>query len=180
MSTNRVDTVWHGLMVGLVGYVTIALSVSLGDLLLGRSVFHTVSLLGGWMFHDLRDPASLQIWPGVVFAYNGLHFVTFLCFGLLASWLASMSERGPLYWYAGLVMFLFVFIHMVATVLLMTEPLRREIPLALLLVPSLLAVVAMSIYLWRTHPQLRREMSVWVDEDDTPATHPQPHHPPLS
>lgn len=173
--TNRVDSIWHGLMVGLIGYVTIAIAVSLGDLLMGRSFFYTVSLLGEWMFYDLRDPAQLRIWPGPVFAYNGLHLLTFLGFGMLSSWLATMSERGPLYWYAGLVMFLFVFIHMFAAVLLMTEPLRREIPFALVLVPSLLSVAAMSWYLLRTHPQLEHEMADWVDEDDAPGTTPQPH-----
>lgn len=175
MSTSRVDSLWHGLMVGLIGYVTIAASVSLGDLLLGRSFFYTVSLLGEWLFYDLRDPADLRVWPGAVFAYNGLHLITFLGFGLVASWLATMSEKGPLYWYAGLVMFLFVFVHMFASVLLMTEPLRREIPFALVLIPSLLSVGAMSLYLWRTHPRLQLEMTEWVDEDDSPDTHPQPH-----
>ena len=174
MSTNRVDSVWHGLMVGLVGYATIAIAVSLGDLMLGRSLFYTVSLLGEWLFYDLRNPSDVRVWPGAVFAYNGLHLLTFLAFGMAASWLATMSERGPLYWYAGLVLFLFVFVHMYASVLFMTEPLRREIPLLLLTIPSLLAVVAMSAYLLRTHPQLRREMSEWVDEDDVPAT-PAPH-----
>ncbi len=172
MSTNRVDTVWHGLMVGLVGYLTIAFSVSAGDLLRGRNFFYTVSLLGQWMFYGLTDPSELRIWPGVVFAYNGLHLVTFLVFGLLASWLASLAERGPLYWYGSLVMFLFVFVHMFASVLLMTESLRQAISMWQIVIPSILAVAAMSAYLLRTHPQLRHDMDAWTDPDDEVATHP--------
>jgi hypothetical protein len=166
MATNRKDTIWHGLMVGLIGYATIAISVSVGDLLQGRSPFFTVALFGEWLFYGLVDPAKVHVWPGPVFAYNGLHFVTFLGFGLLASWLASMSERGPLYWYAGLVVYLFVFVHLFAAVLLMTEPLRTAIPTLQILLPSLAAVVLMSMYLLRVHPQMRREMNEWVDEDD--------------
>lgn len=163
---DRTENVWQGLMVGLIGYVTIALSVSIGDVLQGRSFFYTVSLFGGWLFYDLKDAADVRIWPGAVIAYNGLHLVTMLAFGLLASWLASVSERGALYWYAGLVMFLFVFVHLLSAVLFMSEPLRVAVPMSQILVPSLLAVVLMSVYLLRMHPLLRREMDEWVDEDD--------------
>lgn len=172
MSTSRVDTIWHGLVVGFIGFGTIALSVSAGDLLQGRNFFYTVALLGQWMFYGLTDPSELRIWPGVVFAYNGLHFVTFLVFGLLSSWLASLAERGPLYWYGSLVMFLFVFVHMFGTVLLMTEPLREAISLWQVAIPSTLAVGAMSAYLLRTHPQLRHDMLEWTDPDDEIETEP--------
>jgi hypothetical protein len=166
MRTDRTETIWRGLMVGLIGYVVIALSVSIGDVIQGRSFFYTVSLFGEWLFYDLKDPADVRVWPGAVFAYNGLHFVTMLAFGLLASWLASVSERGALYWYAGLVMFLFVFVHLFSAVLLMSAPLRAVVSLSQIVVPSLLAVVLMSAYLLRVHPQLRREMDEWVDEED--------------
>ena len=172
MSTNRVDTVGHGLVVGLVGYATIALAVSAGDLLQGRNFFYTVALLGQWMFYGLTDPSELRIWPGTVLAYNGLHLVTFIMFGLLASWLASLAERGPLYWYGSLVMFLFIFVHMFATVLLMTEPLRHAIPMWQIILPSALAVAAMGGYLLWTHAQLRHDMDAWTDPDDEVQTVP--------
>jgi hypothetical protein len=166
MRTDRAQTIWQGLMAGLVGYVAIALSVSVGDVIQGRSFFYTVSLLGEWLFYGLTDPADVRVWPGAVFAYNGVHFVTLLAFGLLSSWLASVSERGALYWYAGLVMFLFVFVHLMSAVLFMTEPLRATIPMWQILVPSVVSVLLMSLYLLRMHPQLRHEMEDWVDEDD--------------
>lgn len=172
MRTNRADIIWHGLIGGLVGYATIALTVSAGDLLQGRNFFYTVALLGQWMFYGLTDPAELRIWPGVVFAYNGLHLVTFLIFGLLSSWLASFAERGPLFWYGSLVMFLFVFVHMFATVLLMTEPLRQAISMWQIILPSIIALGTMSVYLLRTHPQLRHDMDAWTDPDDEVETTP--------
>lgn len=167
MATSRKDTVWHGLIMGLIGYSTVAITVSLGDVFQGRSFFYTVSLLGEWMFYGLTDPAQVVVWPGAVFAYNGLHLVTFLGFGLLASWLATESERGPLYWYMGLILYLFVFVHLFGVVLLMTEPMRAAVPLAQLWIPTVLSLLAMSVYLVRAHPQLVREMSQWVDPDDS-------------
>ena len=163
MSTERQETIWHGVIVGLIGYATVALGVSISDVLQGRSFFYTVSLLGEWLFYGLRDPAQVTVWPGAVFAYNGLHLVVFIAFGLLASWLATVSERGPLFWYAALVMYVFVLVHMFATVQLMTQPMRSVIPTWQVWLPSIAAAVTMSTYLLWLHPQLRREMREWTD-----------------
>jgi len=166
MRQDRSDTIWQGLIAGFIGYATIAISVGLADVAQGRSFFFTVSLLGGWLFYGQHDPMNVVVWPGAVFAYNGLHFVTFLSFGLLSSWLAALSERGPLYWYAMLVLYLFVFVHLLAAVVLMTEPMRSAISMTQIWIPSLLAVVAMSAYLLWQRPLLRREMDAWVGNDD--------------
>ena len=163
MTEDRREAIWQGLIVGLIGYATIAVGVSALDILQGRSPFFTVSLLGEWLFYGLRDPNQVTVWPGAVFAYNGVHLVTFVAFGLMSSWLASISEHRPLYWYGALVLYLFVFVHLLAAVQLMTEPLRALIPLYQIWVPSLLAVILMSGYLLQVRPVLRREMSRWDD-----------------
>lgn len=166
MRTDRWNVVFLGLVVGFVGYVAVLVGVGIGDALQGRSFFHTFSLLGGWLFHGLEDPESVRVWPGAVFAYNGLHLVLFLGFGVFASWMATLAERGPLLWYGALVMYLFVFLHLYASVVLMTEPMRSTISLWQISLPSLLAVIAMSWVLLRQHPRLRHELDEWVDEDD--------------
>ena len=166
MRTTRGEILTQGLLAGLLGYFVIALSVSAIDALQGRSIFYTVSLLGEWLFQDLKDPADVRIWPGAVFAYNGLHLVTLLAFGMCAAWLASFGERAALYWYSSLVVYLFIFLHLLAAVLFMTEPLRNEIPLYQVLIPGLLAGVAVGALVLRMHPQLEHEMQEWVDADD--------------
>lgn len=166
MRQETSNTIWQGIIAGLIGYATIALAVGAGDVMQGRSFLFTVSLLGEWMFYGLQDPADATVWAGPVFAYNGLHLVTFLAFGLLSSWMASVSEKGPLFWYGALVMYIFVFVHMFGAVALMTEPLRVQIPMLQIVVPSLLAVAAMSVYLLVMHPQVRHEMEVWTDDTE--------------
>jgi hypothetical protein len=166
MTQARSDTIWQGLVAGLIGYASVALAVGIGDALQGRSFFYTVSLLGGWLFHGRSDPANVLVWPGAVFAYNGLHLLTFLAFGLAGSWLANVAERGPLFWYGSLVLYLMVFIHLFAGVVQMTEPMRGGISLLQVTIPSLLAVMLMSAYLLRMHPLLRREMNTWEDNAD--------------
>lgn len=166
MTEARKEVIWQGLIAGFIGYATVALAVGIGDVIQGRSFFYTVSLLGGWLFYDQNDPTNVLIWPGAVFAYNGLHLVTFLAFGLMGSWLANVAERGPLFWYGSLVLYLMVFIHLYAGVVQMTAPMRAGISLLQVTVPSLLAVVLMSAYLLRMHPLLRREMDVWENNAD--------------
>jgi hypothetical protein len=169
MRADKWDVICQGLFVGFVGYLTVFLGVGAGDLMKGNSFFHTFSLLGGWLFHGLEDPAAVRVWPGAVFAYNGLHLVAFLAFGLFASWTASVAERGPLLWYGALVLYLFVFLHLFAAVVMMTEPMRSAFSLLHVAIPSLLALGVMSWVLMYDHPQLRREMDEWVDHtDDAP------------
>ena len=166
MTEARKETIWQGLMAGLTGYATVALAVGIGDVIQGRSFFYTVSLLGGWLFYGQYDPSDVLIWPGAVFAYNGLHLVTFLAFGLVGSWLANVAERGPLFWYGSLVLYLMVFTHLYAGVVMMTEPMRAGVSLLQVTIPSLLAVGLMSGYLLRMHPLLRREMDTWDNNAD--------------
>jgi hypothetical protein len=166
MRASRSDVVSHGLLVGFIGYLTVFAGVGLGDVLQGRSFFHTFSLLGGWLFHGLDDPTQVRVWPGAVFAYNGLHLVAFLGFGVVASWMMAVAERGPLLWYGALVMYLFVFLHLFASVVLMTEPMRGAFSLWHLTIPSLLALATMSWALLQQHPQIRHELDVWVDDTD--------------
>jgi len=56
----------------------------------------------------------------------------------------------------------------------MSEPLRAAIPMLQIWVPSLAAAALMATYLLRMHPQMRREMNEWVDEDDSPDEMPGP------
>ena len=166
MRTDRTETIWHGVMAGLTGYATVALIVGALDLMQGRSFFFTAALLGESLFYNLRDPAQVVVWPGAVFAYNGVHLVTFLAFGMLAAWLADFSERGPLFWYLGLVLYLVVFLHLFGAILLMTESLRTAIPAYEIWIPSLAAVLAMGGYLLSVQPRLRALLTQELEQSE--------------
>ena len=166
MRADRTETIWHGAMAGLIGYATVALIVGALDLMQGRSFFFTAALLGETLFYNLREPAQVVVWPGAVFAYNGLHLVTFLAFGMIAAWLAYFSERGPMFWYLGLVLFLVVFLHLFGAVLLMTESLRAAIPTYEIWIPSLAAVLAISGYLLSVQPRLRGLLTRWQEPSE--------------
>lgn len=155
------EVVWEGLIAGLIGYATVALLVGLMDVALGRSFFFTAAMLGEAMFYGLTDPSQVVVWPGAVFAYNGVHLLGFLFLGMCAVWLAYMAERGLELWYAGVVLFLLVVLHAYGAVLFMTEGLRSAMPDWMVLLPTVVAVAAMVLYLILARPGLRKELTTW-------------------
>ena len=163
---NRIETLWQGLIAGLLGYAVVAILVGGIDVARGRSFFYTAALLGEWLFGGLSDARQVTVWPGAVFAYNGLHLATFLVFGIIAAWLASLSERGHALWYAGLVLYILVLAHLEAAVWVMTEGIRAALPDYQVLIPGFVGATAMALYLLRVHPGLRRQMRHWEDDDE--------------
>ena len=153
----------HGIVAGFIGYAAIALLIGFIDVARGRSFFFTAAMLGEAAFRGLDDPARVVVEPGAVFAYNGVHLLAFLVMGLCGAWLVHVAERGAQLWFPALVLFLFVVLHAYGAVLLVTEPLRASMPAWLVGVPTLVAVLAMALYLLAIHPVLRRRPGVWDD-----------------
>ena len=157
MKTERVQIYWQGLLAGLVGYATVAIVVAAANVFLGRSPFHTAALLGQALFYGLTDPSQLTIWPGPVLAYNGSHLLIFLGLGVMAAWLAWLSERGPHFWYIGVVMMFFVVFHLFGVFLLVNDRIRSALSPWALLGAGFAAMATMSAYLVWAHPKLRSE-----------------------
>jgi hypothetical protein len=111
MKPRHAETVSHGMIAGVIGYLAVVLFFTIANLAMGRSPFYTAALLGEAVFYGLRDPAEVVVWPGAVLAYNGLHLIVFLFLGMIAAWLAYLSERGPEFWYIGLTIFIFILFH---------------------------------------------------------------------
>ena len=160
-AADRLEVIWDGLMAGLIGSATVAILVGILNIVEGRSFFFTAAMLGEKLFYGLRDPSTVVVWPGAVFAYNGVHLLGFFAIGMSGAWLAYMAEKGSELWYLGLVLFLLVVLHAYAAVLLMTEGLRSVLPAWMILVPTLAGVSATSIYLLYARPGLRTEMKTW-------------------
>lgn len=164
MNDRRTDALWQGVLTGLVGYGTVAIVCGLLDVARGHSFFFTCSLLGEHFFYGLTDPSRVTVWPGAVFAYNGLHLLTFIFVGLIVAWLAFMSEKGPEFWYVGVVMFLLVLLHAFGAMLFITEDMRSVEPVWAIVIPTILAYAAMGAYLLHARPSLRTRMQNWQEE----------------
>jgi hypothetical protein len=164
MKPERGDTLWQGLIVGLIGYAAVALFFAIYNLAAGRSPFYTAALFGGALFYGLRDPAQVNVWPGAVLAYNGVHLLIFLALGTIASWLAYLAERGPQFWYIGAIVFAFVVFHMFGAALFLTAGIRAVIPTWSVFVATMLSGSAMLACLLWMHPHFRDELRHFREE----------------
>jgi hypothetical protein len=158
MTAGPGDVILHGMAAGLIGYATTVVYFLVADPIGGRPLFHTPALLGGALFFGLRDPAELEIDPGPVLAYNGVHFLVFLLLGFVAAWFARLSERLPMGWVLALNLTVFVLFHVFGAFVFFTEPIRAAIPLGGAVGATMLAVGAMTAYILWAHPWLRREL----------------------
>jgi len=153
-----------GLLAGFIGYLVIVIVITLGDLAQGRPGFHTAGLLGAVLFYDLSDPATVvSPWPGPVLAYNGLHMVLMLGFGILLAWLVSVAERGPDFWYISGITLVFVLLHALGLPLLLPDAVTAGVSPWVMTFATTLAMVAMGAFLWRTHPLLRSSLRAQPD-----------------
>ena len=158
MKPTTTEILTEGLIAGLIGYLCTAIFFMAASVLAGKSPFHIAALLGGVLFYGLHDPSQIVVWPGVVLAYNGVHLIIFLLLGLIAAWLAYMSERGPEFWYIGLILFILVLFHVYGIVQMFSEAFRAFIPVWVSFGGTFVASIAMAAYLLWARPQLRVEV----------------------
>ena len=163
MITAR-GTVRDGLVVGLIGYASVALFYSGFDVLAARDPLYTVDLLGKAVFRGLRDPGVL-LFPlpldgTAIFLYNAFHLVMAVVIGLVVTALASDAERHP--GRARLVMFTLIagFVVTIAIVGLLTAPMRPVLPWWSIVVANALAVVVAGLYLVRQRPLLWHRLTL--------------------
>ncbi|MFQ5457571.1 MAG: hypothetical protein ACE5FC_03835 [Myxococcota bacterium] len=164
MKAKSEELLTQGLITGLIGYVLVVVFFAVLNLIIGQSPFYTAALLGGVIFYGVGDPSAIEVWAGPVLAYNGLHMVIFLALGVIAAWLADLSEKGPEYWYIAILVFLFVGFHIYGALLLLTEPFREVFPVWESFVAGALSSVGMAAFLIWARPGLRRELSVYREE----------------
>lgn len=163
MITTR-GTLRDGLVVGLIGYASVALFYSAFDVLAARDPFYTVDLLGKAVFRGLRDPGVL-LFPlpldgMAIFLYNALHVVLALAIGLIVTSLASEAERRP--GRSRLVLFTLIggFVVTIAIVGLLTAPMRPVLPWWSIAVANALAVIVAGAYLVRQRPLLWHRLTL--------------------
>lgn len=156
MNEKRKRLLADALVAGVVGYATVVAFFAAVSLAQGRSPFHTAALLGGALFAGLRDPAAVVLDPGVVLAFNGLHLLAFLLFGLLAAWLVYEAELHPEFWYLAFILFVTAAVVSYGAVLALTVLVGTLVSPWLLVLSTVLGAVAMAGYLAGAHRALLR------------------------
>lgn len=156
--SNTGRTIRDGVVVGLIGYATVAIFYSLFDLLAARDPLHTVNMLGRAVFRGLRDPALLQfplaIDRGAILLYNALHLSLALGIGVSVGALVAIGDRHcerrrqiRLIIAAG-------FVVTIAVVGVLTAPMRPVLPWWSIVMANALSVFLGALYLLSRRPGL--------------------------
>ena len=170
MTPERTRVLSEGLVAGLLGYAVIALFFRSLHLFTGQSLFHAAAALGdGLVSHDASIVGGAV--AGSVIAFNGVHLLSFMFFGLIAAWLLSRAERNPGFFFVMLFLGLAGFFYSLSGFLgfSIDRPLAPSWITAGL--ANVVAGLFMAGYLFRSHPGL------WVvirDSTDPETEHPFP------
>jgi hypothetical protein len=155
----------QGLVTGLIGAAAVALWFLGLDIAAGRP-FRTPAALGSVLFLGAEGPSAIQTGLGVVAAYTVLHVAVFAAIGTGLVWLARQAQRAPqLLLIIG--MSCIVLEALVVPVMALTaEWGLGALGLWSVAVGNALAVGAMGLWIWRTHPglreSLRESVEVWT------------------
>ncbi len=174
MPTSRERIVFEGVVAGLLAYGVVAVIFAAADILLGRPLFATPSVIGSLLFFGAHgspagsiDPAVL-IRPGPVAAANGVHILLSLALGLVAALLVEETERHPQFFYVTfLVVVLFLFAS-TAVLLGVPSAVTRAAPWAVTLLANAAGLAVAGLYLWRAHPRLRARVDALAGSEEEP------------
>jgi len=156
MSVNRTKLLSQGVLAGCIGYATLAGVVSLIDLAVGRSPFHSAAVLGASLFYGVTDASQVSVTPAYVLAYNGAHLLVFLLLGVIGSALATLADRGKQLWYVAVFFFIFVAFHAMGALQAVSVSMRTTLSGSMIWVAGVAAALAMGAYFMLVHPRMRR------------------------
>ena len=156
-------TIQQGLVVGLIGYASVAALYAAFDFIAARGALYTVDLLGKSVFEGLRDPSVLglpmQLDVTAIVWYSALHLLISLVIGLIVTGLVEQAEQRPSLAPMVLSTILAGFVVTIVAVGLLTASIRPLLPWWSIVVANALAVLLAGGYLLHKRPGTWRRLS---------------------
>lgn len=146
-------TIEDGTLIGLLGYLTVAVFFAAVNLLAGRSPFYTAELLGRAVTESGAEAAT---GAGPVLAFNSIHLVFFLALGLGVAWIVRLGERRPDLWYPFFLGSVMGLMALGLFFFLVVVPATAAIPWWSVAMANLAAAAAIGGYLLLAHRELWR------------------------
>lgn len=147
-------TVREALVSAVIAFVIIAAIFMVTDWVTRRMWYYTPGALAYALFVGTKS--SPLITPKLVLGYTVVHMSVLFLFGFAAALLARLSDRGEQLWYVGLFLMVFVGFHLFAAVQALSLPAIASISQPMIWVAGVAASLAMTWYLLRRHPAMRR------------------------
>ena len=157
MNTSK-STLREGVVLGLIGYATVAAFYAVFDFLAARGSLYTVNLLGLAVFEGLRDPAVLQLPISLdavaIGLFNAVHLMVSIAIGVVIAWLVSQIEGGPSHARLALFAMAAGFLVTIFGIGMLSEPVRDLLPWWSVVLANVFAVCVGALYVLRRHPGL--------------------------
>jgi hypothetical protein len=147
----------EGLIAGLIGAVTVAAWFLALDLMQGRLLFMPAAL-GSALFLGAASPDEVSAAPAIIAGYTAVHIAGFIAIGLLAAALIRGAERHPPVIFGAVLLFVTMEAFIIGLIAIAAAWLLEIISWWTIAAANVVAAMAMGVYLWRSHPQLREEL----------------------
>jgi hypothetical protein len=146
-----------GIVAGILGATAVALWF-LGLDLIYRHAFATPEALGRGLLRIL-GPQGSEGTAVFVIVYTIFHYVAFIAAGLLVAVIIHFAEREPTVLAGAMILFVAFEIGFYALSSALSEsPMFGALGWAQVATGNLIAAIVMGTYMWRTHPDLGREL----------------------
>jgi hypothetical protein len=151
-------TAWkQGLMVGLIGAVTVAVWFFILDMVRG-SPFFTPAALGSTVFLGVRDLDSVQVTVGIILGYSAVHLAAFILLGTLVVVIARRARTTPPLILGALLVFVTFQALFMGVLAIAAEHLLGALAWWGVAIGNLLAAVTMGYYVWEKDPALKQAL----------------------
>jgi hypothetical protein len=150
-------TLCEGLIAGLIGATSIAIWFLIVDTVAGRP-FYTPTVLGIGLL-SVFGPRGDEGAVAQVIAYTIFHYGMFLGIGVLVSYIVHRAEQDDTVLAVALILFVALEVGFYGLVAVLSQSKQLgSLAWYQVLAGNLIAALTMGIYVWRTHPELRREL----------------------
>lgn len=146
-----------GIIAGLLGATAVAVWFLILDIIY-RQAFATPAALGRGLLRIL-GPQGGEGMAVFVIAYTVFHFAAFIAVGFLVAVIVHWAEKEPTVLAGAMMLFVIFEIGFYGLSSALTElPFFGALGWAQVATGNLIAAIVMGAYMWRTHPQLGREL----------------------
>jgi hypothetical protein len=165
---SKHNPIREGIIAGMVGAVAVAAWFFVLDVIQGRLLF-TPAALGSGFLLGARGVNEVQITLTTVGGYTLVHIVAFIAVGILAAVLIHAAEKQPVVLLGAILVFVTLEVFFVGLMALIASWLMDALSWWTVAAANLIAGLGMGVYLFRTHPRLRRELSRDLEEEEAAA-----------
>jgi peptidoglycan/LPS O-acetylase OafA/YrhL len=150
-------TVREGLIAGFIGATSIAIWFLIVDTVANRP-FYTPTVLGIGLL-SVFGPRGDEGPVAQVIAYTIFHYAVFFGIGILVSYIVHRAEKDDTVLAVALILFVALEVGFYGLVAVLSESRQLgSFAWYQVLAGNLIAAATMGTYIWRTHPELRREL----------------------